>query len=246
MPAVIILDNLHHASALGDVFQVLLSAGSAAQLPCIIGTMSQATCNTTNLQLHHNFRWVLTANHMEPVKGFLGRYLRRRLYSLELRTQTVQSQLAAVLAWLPGVWQHCNKFLEAHSSSDVTIGPRLFLACPLDVADAQAWFTDVWNYHLEPYLVEAVREGLQLYGRRGGAWVDPCEYVRETYPWPMGGGAFPPLRLINAEDVGLEAGGSASQMSSMNQDPLVSGLGCGMLGRRALKTYLVVFSLYQR
>lgn len=58
LPSVIILDNLHHASALGDVFQVLLSAGPAAKLPCIIGTMSQATCNTTNLQLHHNFRWV--------------------------------------------------------------------------------------------------------------------------------------------------------------------------------------------
>ncbi|EDS28140.1 conserved hypothetical protein [Culex quinquefasciatus] len=56
LPAVIILDNLHHASALGDVFSCLLSA-TAAKLPCIIGTMSQATCNTTNLQLHHNFRW---------------------------------------------------------------------------------------------------------------------------------------------------------------------------------------------
>lgn len=41
----------------------------------IKGTMSQATCNTTNLQLHHNFRWLLTANHMEPVKGFLARYV---------------------------------------------------------------------------------------------------------------------------------------------------------------------------
>ena len=56
----IILDNLHHASALGDVFSCLLSAG-AAKLPCIIGTMSQATCNTTNLQLHHNFRWVINS-----------------------------------------------------------------------------------------------------------------------------------------------------------------------------------------
>lgn len=58
LPSVIILDNLHHASELGDVFSCLLSAGPAAKLPCIIGTMSQATCNTTNLQLHHNFRWV--------------------------------------------------------------------------------------------------------------------------------------------------------------------------------------------
>lgn len=174
---------------------------------------------------------------MEPVRGFLGRYLRRRLYALELRTQTVQTALAAVLAWLPGVWQHINKFLEAHSSSDVTIGPRLFLACPLDVHDAQAWFTNVWNYTLWPYLVDAVQEGVKVFGRRGGAWVDPTEYIRETYPWPVaslsltgsnGSGlnangstsAFPQLLRINAEDVGLE-GGLGGNMG-LNQDPLVS------------------------
>lgn len=221
LPSVIILDNLHHASALGDVFQVLLSAGPAAKLPCIIGTMSQATCNTTNLQLHHNFRWVLTANKMEPVKGFLSRFLRRRLFTLEMATHQAQTHLESVFTWLPNVWQHINHFLETHSSSDVTIGPRLFLSCPLDTKDAQLWFTDIWNYNLAPYLVEAVREGVQLYGRRGGAWVDPVTFVRETYPWKMISGAnpMPPLRNINAEDVGLEC---AAAGSTDSQDPLVS------------------------
>lgn len=219
LPSVIILDNLHHASALGDVFQVLLSAGPASKLPCIIGTMSQATCNTTNLQLHHNFRWLLTANHMEPVKGFLARFLRRRLYQLELTTNTSQAHLGAVFTWLPTVWQHINRFLETHSSSDVTIGPRLFLSCPLDLTDAQVWFTDVWNYHLAPYLLEAVREGVQLYGRRGGAWIDPVTFVRETYPWTAINGTknIPPLRQINAEDVGLEGAANGTD----TQDPLV-------------------------
>ncbi|XP_075149150.1 sickie isoform X9 [Haematobia irritans] len=221
LPSVIILDNLHHASALGDVFSCLLSAGPAAKLPCIIGTMSQATCNTTNLQLHHNFRWVLTANHMEPVKGFLGRFLRRRLFQMELQTQHSQPDLASVLAWLPTVWQHINRFLEAHSSSDVTIGPRLFLACPLDLKESQVWFTDIWNYHLSPYLIEAVREGVQLYGRRGGAWNDPSAFIRNSYPWPYGPDSVPPLRQINAEDVGLE-GVAAS--SGDNQDPLLNML----------------------
>lgn len=123
---------------------------------------------------------------MEPVKGFLARFLRRRLYSLELSTHNVQPQLAAVLAWLPTVWQHINRFLETHSSSDVTIGPRLFLSCPLDLIDSQVWFTDIWNYHLEPYLVEAVREGVQLYGRRVGAWVDPSTYIRGKYIFLLG------------------------------------------------------------
>uniref|UniRef100_A0A1I8QBP7 AAA+ ATPase domain-containing protein n=1 Tax=Stomoxys calcitrans TaxID=35570 RepID=A0A1I8QBP7_STOCA len=221
LPSVIILDNLHHASALGDVFSCLLSAGPAAKLPCIIGTMSQATCNTTNLQLHHNFRWVLTANHMEPVKGFLGRFLRRRLFQMELQAQHSQPELASVLAWLPTVWQHINRFLEAHSSSDVTIGPRLFLACPLDLKESQVWFTDIWNYHLSPYLIEAVREGVQLYGRRGGAWNDPSAFIRNSYPWPYGPDSVPPLRQINAEDVGLE-GVAAS--SGDNQDPLLNML----------------------
>uniref|UniRef100_A0A0K8VIT1 Protein sickie n=1 Tax=Bactrocera latifrons TaxID=174628 RepID=A0A0K8VIT1_BACLA len=221
LPSVIILDNLHHASALGDVFSCLLSAGPAGKLPCIIGTMSQATCNTTNLQLHHNFRWVLTANHMEPVKGFLGRFLRRRLFQLELQTGHPQPELATVLAWLPGVWQHINRFLEAHSSSDVTIGPRLFLACPLDLKDSQVWFTDIWNYHLSPYLVEAVREGVQLYGRRGGAWNDPSIFIRNSYPWPYGPDSVPPLRQINADDVGLE-GVAAS--NGDNPDPLLNML----------------------
>lgn len=162
---------------------------------------------------------VLTANHMEPVKGFLGRFLRRRLFQLELQTQHSQPELAAVLAWLPSVWQHINRFLEVHSSSDVTIGPRLFLSCPLDLKDSQVWFTDIWNYHLSPYLIEAVREGVQLYGRRGGAWNDPSAFIRNSYPWPYGPDSVPPLRQINAEDVGLEG---VALSNGEQQDPLVS------------------------
>ncbi|KAL5280209.1 NAV2 family protein [Megaselia abdita] len=221
LPSVIILDNLHHASALGDVFSCLLSAGPASKLPCIIGTMSQATCNTTNLQLHHNFRWVLTANHMEPVKGFLSRFLRRRLFTIDLTALHAQPELQKVLAWLPTVWQHINRFLENHSSSDVTIGPRLFLSCPMDLKDSQVWFTDIWNYHLAPYIIEAVREGVQLYGRRGGAWNDPSTFIRDTYPWPYGPDSVPPLRQINAEEVGLE--GSVNQNSDQ-PDPLMNML----------------------
>jgi len=61
---------------------------------------------------------------MEPVKGFLGRYLRRKLLEHELRecAGTRNAEMAAVVEWLPRVWLHLNKFLETHSSSDVTIG----------------------------------------------------------------------------------------------------------------------------
>lgn len=155
---------------------------------------------------------------MEPVKGFLGRFLRRRLFTIDLTATHAQPELQKVLAWLPTVWQHINRFLENHSSSDVTIGPRLFLTCPMNLKDSQVWFTDIWNYHLAPYVIDAVREGVQLYGRRGGAWNDPSTFIRDTYPWPYGPDSVPPLRQINAEEVGLE--GSVNQNSDQ-PDPLV-------------------------
>lgn len=62
---------------------------------------------------------------MEPVKGFLHRYLRRKLVEEELQpgiTGGTMAELMKIVDWMPTVWQHLNKFLETHSSSDVTIG----------------------------------------------------------------------------------------------------------------------------
>ncbi|KAK0172666.1 hypothetical protein PV328_005959 [Microctonus aethiopoides] len=249
LPRVIILENLQHAASLGELFSGLLGTRHLS-CPAIIGTMSQATCSTTNLQLHHNFRWVLCANHMEPVKGFLGRYLRRKLLEHELRDAdgTRNAEIAAVVEWLPRVWLHLNKFLETHSSSDVTIGPRLFLSCPMEVAGSQVWFTDLWNYSVIPYLVEAVREGLTLYGRRtsgngntDGAWEDPAQFITSSYPWisthAVHGGSDALLRL-RPEDVGYDvvssghpSGVGASSVKSLGSahsdtegDPLLNML----------------------
>lgn len=104
-----------------------MCAVCSAISPYIIGTMNQTTttCSPTNLQLHHNFRWVLCANHMEPVHGFLARYLRRRFADAELRGGgggVAAGSTDEVVEWIPRVWQHLNKFLETHSSSDVTVG----------------------------------------------------------------------------------------------------------------------------
>ncbi|XP_052753884.1 protein sickie isoform X4 [Galleria mellonella] len=221
LPSVVVLDNLQHASALGDAFAGLLPPDNR-NMPVIIGTMSQATCNTTNLQLHHNFRWLLTANHMEPVKGFLARYLRRKLFSLELRLGRREAALAAVLEWLPGVWSTLNAFLEAHSSSDVTVGPRLFLACPMDLEASQAWFADVWNYSIVPYASEAVREGVALYGRRRHAAADPLHHVKSTYPWREPNHSHT-LRAITVEDIDIEDSNQDSNTNN-NQDPLLNML----------------------
>ncbi|KAG8125891.1 hypothetical protein E2320_021070, partial [Naja naja] len=217
MPLVIILDNLHHVSSLGEIFNGLLNCN-----PYIIGTMNQATSSTPNLQLHHNFRWVLCANHTEPVKGFLARFLRRKLIETEIGGRMRNAELIKIVDWIPKVWQHLNKFLEAHSSSDVTIGPRLFLSCPLDVDGSRVWFTDLWNYSIVPYLLEAVREGLQLYGRRA-PWEDPAKWVMDTYPWAATPQhhEWPPLLQLRPEDVGFDGysmpreGSTSKQMNML-------------------------------
>ena len=67
-----------------QVFNGTLSA-DFSNCPYIIGTLNQngsggggssgggggalSPSSTTNLQLRHNFRWVLCANHIEPAKG---------------------------------------------------------------------------------------------------------------------------------------------------------------------------------
>ncbi|XP_074853778.1 neuron navigator 2 isoform X3 [Carettochelys insculpta] len=219
MPLVIILDNLHHVSSLGEIFNGLLNC-KYHKCPYIIGTMNQATSSTPNLQLHHNFRWVLCANHTEPVKGFLGRFLRRKLIETEISARMRNAELVKIIDWIPKVWQHLNKFLEAHSSSDVTIGPRLFLSCPIDVDGSRVWFTDLWNYSIIPYLLEAVREGLQLYGRRA-PWEDPAKWVMDTYPWAATPQhhEWPPLLQLRPEDVGFDGYSMPREGSSSKQVP---------------------------
>ncbi|XP_066265307.1 neuron navigator 2-like isoform X4 [Branchiostoma lanceolatum] len=202
-PLAIVLDNLHNVGSLGEVFNGFLGCRSVKS-PYIIGTMNQANCSSTNLQLHHNFRWILCANHMEPVKGFLGRYLRRKLVESEIKSSARNPELTKVVEWMPKAWQHLNKFLETHSSSDVTIGPRLFLSCPTDVSGSQVWFTDLWNYSIVPYLLEAVREGLQTYGRKASTWDDPALWVIENYPWTTPTSDLSSLIRLRAEDVGFD------------------------------------------
>lgn len=69
-----------------------------------------------------SLRWVLCANHTEPVKGFLARFMRRKLIETEIDKNMRSNDLIKIIDWIPKTWQHLNSFLEAHSSSDVTIG----------------------------------------------------------------------------------------------------------------------------
>ncbi|XP_065599312.1 neuron navigator 3 isoform X1 [Cyrtonyx montezumae] len=219
LPVVIILDNLHHISSLSDIFNGFLNC-KYNKCPYIIGTMNQGVSSSPNLELHHNFRWVLCANHTEPVKGFLGRYLRRKLIETEIEKNIRNNELIKIIDWIPKTWHHLNSFLETHSSSDVTIGPRLFLPCPMDVDGSRVWFTDLWNYSLVPYLLEAVREGLQMYGKRA-PWEDPSKWVVDTYPWSSASlqHEWPSLLQLRPEDVGYEGYASAKEGTTSKNVP---------------------------
>ncbi|XP_068163590.1 neuron navigator 3 isoform X5 [Antennarius striatus] len=232
LPTVVILDNLHHIGSLSDIFNGFLNC-KYHKCPYVIGTMNQGVSSSPNLELHHNFRWVLCTNHTEPVKGFLGRFLRRKLIETEINKNMRSNDLIKIIDWIPKTWQHLNSFLEAHSSSDVTIGPRLFLSCPMDVEGSRVWFTDLWNYSLVPYLLEAVREGLQLYGKRA-AWEDPSKWVSDTYPWSATSlqQEGQSLLQLRPEDVGYDGYSSSKEGASSKQvsqsdtegDPLMNML----------------------
>ncbi|KAG7498033.1 neuron navigator 3 isoform X1 [Solea senegalensis] len=232
LPTVVVLDNLHHIGSLSDIFNGFLNC-KYHKCPYVIGTMNQGVSSSPNLELHHNFRWVLCTNHTEPIKGFLGRFLRRKLVETEINKNMRSNDLIKIIDWIPKIWQHLNGFLEAHSSSDVTIGPRLFLSCPMDVEGSRVWFTDLWNYSLVPYLLEAVREGLQLYGKRA-AWEDPSKWVNDTYPWNAASlqQDGQSLLQLRPEDVGYDSYNSSKEGASSKQvsqsdtegDPLMNML----------------------
>ncbi|XP_069831704.1 neuron navigator 3 isoform X9 [Dendropsophus ebraccatus] len=218
-PLVIILDNLHHIGSLSDIFNGFLNC-KYSKCPYIIGTMNQSILSSPNLELHHNFRWVLCANHMDPVKGFLGRYLRRKLIEIEIGKSLRNNDLIKIIEWIPKAWHHLNNFLETHSSSDVTIGPRLFLSCPMDVDGSKIWYTDLWNYSVIPYLLEAVREGLQMYGKRA-PWEDPSKWIRDTFPWNSASSQHecPALLHLRPEDVGYDGYVTAKEGTTSKNVP---------------------------
>ena len=244
IPKVVILDNLHYAGSLDQVFNGALTE-KFSKCPYIIGTLNQtggcsgngivgspggalSPSSTTNLQLKHNFRWVLCANHIEPAKGFLGRYLRQKLLEVEALSRVHDGEMAAVIEWIAGVHARLNKLIESHSSSDVSLGPGPFLACPTDdVKAAQEWFVGLWNEALRPYIRDAVREGLQMYGKRSTAWEDPTEFLAASWPWSedatsgsscMSGTLVP----ITAKDVGHDTSRPNSG-SSVGRDDRENG-----------------------
>jgi hypothetical protein len=207
------LDNLHNAPNLDHLLGEL-SQVSSNPLPLIIGTMTQTTGTTTDLQLRCNFRWILFANHVEPVRGYLGRHLRRKLLAMEVETKTHNSECYGIIEWVAKAYVLINKFLESHCSQDATLSPSFFFGCPMDAAASRLWFINLWNLNLVPHIMDCVREGLLLYGKRA-SWDDPVPHLLETWPWQNTAQALDKddLTHVRPDDVGYDVQAPLPQTS---------------------------------
>ena len=205
---VIILDNLQHAGKLDEVFQDCILPKNAF----IIGTLNsqgQAAQTPTNLQLHHNFRFVQLTTHTEPLKGLVGRCLRQRLLNIETKTRMLDGETSAAVDWVARIHVHLNRILESHASGDAIIAPAHFMDCPIgheDGPEAQGdqvrrWFLQLWNEVLHQKILDSLREGIEMYGHRSN-WEDPVQFLEDSWPWANS--APLELRKVSPEDVGYD------------------------------------------
>ena len=231
---ILILDNLHSITNISDAFSEYFSARNAAKkCSYVIGTVNQS--NVTALNLHHQFKWVLCVNHTEPVKNYLSRYLERRLIDYESKmsmnkqqssTQPIHleqnlRELKSLYEWIPKLWQHVNKYIEAYNSIDLTIGPKLLITCPLDFKQAQSWFVDMWNNTLVPTMIDIIKEGIQVYDTKIGGWEDPKIWLHSTLPWLNGNGnkqILYSLSSIGPRDVGYGIELENNELQRINEN----------------------------
>ena len=80
----------------------------------IIGTLNphgQTAQTPTNLQIHHNFRFVQLTTHTEPLRGLVGRFLRQKLLNIETKTRMLDGEMAAAVDWVARIHLHLNRIL---------------------------------------------------------------------------------------------------------------------------------------
>ena len=142
-------------------------------------------------------------------------FLRRRIIEAEHRLgRQSPPELLNVIAFLPEVLQAVNDFIEKANSLDVTVGPRIFLQCPLGIEESRDWFVKTWNANIIPYMVRVAREGRQglwpmilsivgvkVLGRCGN-FEDPTEVVCDKWPWTEGPSGEDVLHRLSIKDVG--------------------------------------------
>lgn len=139
--------------------------------------------------------------------GFLDRYLRRRIAQDEFTGHCrCGEQLQGVIEFLSRTLQIVNDFIKDVNSLD-TIGPRIFLQCPLSMNESRIWFIRLWNTNLIPYLAKVVKENDATIES------DPTPLVNEHWPWLDGIGGEGELRTIK-EELARKGSSQASSTAS--------------------------------
>lgn len=96
--------------------------------PFIIGTINQSVISQTSLFQSYHFRFVQLSINVEPVKGFLNRFLRRKWLEAEARHalngQKFNPEIVKVIDWVTKVCVHLNKFLEEYFRENISIGNK--------------------------------------------------------------------------------------------------------------------------
>ena len=77
----------------------------------------------------------------------------------------------------------------------------MFFSCTSSQSDIEEWFADTWNYSLAPYILHTLRTGLKLFGQRC-EWIDPLQWIVNTYPWKNEKNLLATLKKIRKSDVG--------------------------------------------
>lgn len=204
-PSVIILDDLHAASGVVETLQRCLPVAVHTG-PAIIATCCPTAALSTRLHIHCNFRWAALSPQQEPVRGLLGRVLRRRVVAAEVAVNTRLPDAHHLAEWLTRLWLHLNTVLSGHCGShEVGIGPGLLMDCPLGQEETQAWFTEVWNTRLVPFIVKTLRVSTSANPGLLDTWTDPIDWILATYPWPNNAACgSDQLKRIPASDIGQQ------------------------------------------
>ncbi|XP_047477202.1 neuron navigator 3-like isoform X4 [Penaeus chinensis] len=215
LPAVIIIDDIHAAGGVVETLQRCLPA-SIHSGPAIIATSCPTAALATRLHIHCNFRWATLSTQQEPVRGLLGRVLRRRVVAAEVAANTRLPDAHHLAEWLTRLWLHLNTLLSGHCGShEVGVGPGLLIDCPMGQEETQVWFTEIWNTRLVPHIIATVKASSTSSTGLLDTWTDPLDWVLATYPW-HGNAACGPDQLtrIPVSDVSQQSGNTSSSRLS--------------------------------
>ncbi|KAI6228193.1 Adapter protein unc-53 [Aphelenchoides besseyi] len=193
------LDVICSALAAADEHFSADIAGRQVHGPFFLITLNRtesANLHLQQMQVAHNVHCFSIYCQIEPIKGFLGRYLRRRIAQDDYTGKSrCNEQLEQVINFLNHTLQAINEFIKNVNQLD-TIGPRIFLACPLSSMDkSREWFIQLYNGSILPFLAKVFRESDSFTKE----WRDPKDVIAEHWPWLDGNVAEKVLNSVAAE-----------------------------------------------